>query len=81
MVNAALRRTDFTVFALNLKRIRADLGWRQADLAQALGCRQSEVARWESLQIEPKASTVARIAAALAIPTDDLLTVEKLEVI
>lgn len=77
MVNHNARRAEFDVLARNLKRIRAERGWRQADLAEALGIRQSEVARWEARSVVPRAGTVAKIATTLGVSTDDLLTKAK----
>ena len=71
--NARARKIIFDqagveAFALNLKKIRQELGVTQNQLAFEAGITLSQVARIETARINPTLSTVFAIARALDIP-------------
>jgi len=55
-----------------IARLRLEMGWSQAKLAQALGTSQSHVARLESKNSDPQFSTLRKVAAALGEPVGRL---------
>ena len=55
-------------FAMNLKKIRQELGVTQNQLAFEAGISLSQIARIETARINPTLSTVFAIARALDIP-------------
>jgi transcriptional regulator with XRE-family HTH domain len=61
----------------NIKRLREDAGITQLDLAHKLGFVGPEagayISRVESGLVEPRVSTLSRIAKALGASMDDLL--------
>ena len=56
-----------------LKQARQRAGMTQAQLAEAIGCKQKDVSRWEAGQIEPGVLTVKKMAQALGCSMDDLV--------
>lgn len=59
----APRRTNNSPIA----RARIAKGWTQAQLADALGVIQQQVARWENGESEPRTKTLIRIGDALGV--------------
>ncbi len=60
-------------FGCRLRRLRAQAGLTQRDLAIAVGVTTSMVLRWERRGVIPSAPRLARLAAALGVPPDALL--------
>jgi transcriptional regulator with XRE-family HTH domain len=56
-----------------LRRSRRQKGWHQADLADAAGVGIATIRRIEQETMDPRLSTVRRIAMALGIPAEWLL--------
>lgn len=56
-----------------LREARQRAGMTQAQLAEAIGCKQKDVSRWEAGQIEPGVLTVKKMAQALGCIMDDLV--------
>lgn len=56
-----------------LKAARKAAGLTQAQLAEAIGCKQKDVSRWEAGQIEPGVLIVKKMAKALGCSMDDLV--------
>lgn len=56
-----------------LKAARLAAGLSQAQLAEAVGCRQKDISRWESGQHEPGALTLKKMAQTLRCSMDDLV--------
>ena len=56
-----------------LKTARQRAGMTQAQLAEAIGCKQKDVSRWEAGQIEPGVLTVKKMAQVLGCSMDDLV--------
>ena len=56
-----------------LKQARQRAGMTQAQLADAIGCKQKDVSRWEAGLIEPGVLTVKKMAQALGCSMDDLV--------
>lgn len=57
-----------------LRSARDDLGWSQSRLASELGITQPAIADWERGEKEPSARNLARLATALSVSTDWLLS-------
>lgn len=64
------RPREASPFGVRVREARLARGWRQADLASRAGCDLSHVCRVELGSATPSAAIVARIAAALDIPSD-----------
>lgn len=56
-----------------LRAARKAAGLTQAQLAEAIGCKQKDVSRWEAGLIEPGVLTVKKIAQVLHCSMDDLV--------
>lgn len=56
-----------------LKAARQRAGMTQMQLAQAIGCYQKDVVRWELGKVEPGVLTVKKMAQALGCKMDDLV--------
>ena len=56
-----------------LREARQRAGMTQKQLAEAIGCKQKDVSRWEIGQIEPGVLTVKKMAQALGCTMDDLV--------
>lgn len=56
-----------------LRAARQAAGVTQVQLADAIGCRQKDIARWEAGLVEPGALTVKKMAQALGCSMDDLV--------
>lgn len=55
-----------------LKKIRKEKGMTQKQLADLLGCSQTEISRWEAGR-EPGAKMLKRIAEALGVPMEAIV--------
>lgn len=56
-----------------LRAARKAAGMTQAELAEAIGCRQKDISRWEAGTHEPGALTLKKMAQALGCSMDDLV--------
>lgn len=57
----------------NIKRLRKEKGWSQAQLADKIGSHLSHVNRIETGKYTPALETVVGIATALDVPVDHLI--------
>ena len=64
-------RTDF---AVNLSRLRRKRQWSQRELAERLHTDHTMVTRWEKGKVVPRLDTIGRIAAALEVSEDELMS-------
>ena len=62
------------VFQTNLNSILGDKGMKQVDLAKRLGCTEATVSNWCLGIKHPRITMIDKIASALGVSTDDLLT-------
>lgn len=62
------------VFQTNLNSILSDKGMKQVDLAKRLGCTEATVSNWCLGIKHPRITMIDKIATALGVSTDDLLT-------
>ena len=68
-------KNDLAVaFGKNLMRLRKLKDWTQRELAELVNIDHSMVARWENGKVLPRSATIQRLAEALEVPVDDLLT-------
>lgn len=74
---AELRAFDdrFRIAAM-LMQTRKQKGFTQAELASASGVQQADISRIERGEVEPRASTLARLLA----PLDHRISIEEIEV-
>lgn len=56
-----------------LRTARLAAGLTQTQLAEKAGCHQKDVSRWESGNLEPKATTLKKLAQALGCSIDDIV--------
>lgn len=56
-----------------LRAARQAAGMTQTQLAEAIGCKQKDVSRWEAGTVEPGVLTVKKMAQALGCSMDDLV--------
>lgn len=56
-----------------LARIRKQKGWTQSQLASELDVNQSLVAKWESGKVQPRSSTLERLARVFEVEVEELL--------
>jgi transcriptional regulator with XRE-family HTH domain len=59
-------------FAKNLKKVRKEQGFTQESLANESGMAVSQIARIETIKINPSLSTVFQIARTLKVPISRL---------
>lgn len=65
----------FTVDGKKVRRLRlVKKHWRQEDLAQATGLQPGTISRIETDYHEPQLGTVGKLADALGVDFDDLVT-------
>lgn len=57
----------------NLKRIRVEKGMTQGDIVRTLGVSRSFVSNIENGKTNPTLSTIANLAKALGVSSDELL--------
>lgn len=63
-------------FGSALESIRKDRGLTQSQLAERLDVNQSLIAKWESGKVQPRTSTLEKLAEALQVQTEELLAGE-----
>jgi transcriptional regulator with XRE-family HTH domain len=57
----------------NLRKLRLQNGWTQAELAERAGIRRErQIIRWENDQNEPRIETAVGLADALGVTVDEL---------
>lgn len=59
--------TTLDEFAHLLKQLRKEHGWTQDELASRAGIAAKQISRIENAVMEPKLSTVLRLASALGV--------------
>lgn len=57
----------------NLKRIRTEKGMTQGDIVRTLGVSRSFVSNVENGKTNPTLATIAKLAKALGVPTEELI--------
>jgi transcriptional regulator with XRE-family HTH domain len=67
-------RLDASVFGVRLRAAREARGWTQHELAEAAGCLNVEISRWECGHRTPGLGTICAIANALHVTIDSLVT-------
>jgi transcriptional regulator with XRE-family HTH domain len=65
--------------AINLRRARLARFWSQSELAERSGVSRATIARVELGEYLPQLRTIRRLAEALQVPPQELVTVEELE--
>jgi DNA-binding XRE family transcriptional regulator len=65
---------DPRVFGQRLREARLSKGWTQAVLAEAAGCLNVEISRWETGERTPSLATVCALANVLHVSIDSLAT-------
>lgn len=60
------------LLAERLKRVRSKMGYTQEDLAYESGLTLSQIARIETMKINPTVSTMFKIARTLEVPVSEL---------
>jgi len=63
-------------FGESLERVRKERGLTQSQLAASLDVNQSLVAKWESGKVQPRTTTLERLAVVLEVETEELLAGE-----
>lgn len=59
---------------LHIRKIRRALDMTQQELARKLGVTQATVAQWESGKTTPPLKTILKLAAALGVTVDELIS-------
>lgn len=60
-------------FGENIKRLRKDKGWTQAQLSRASGVKSTHIPKIENETTDPKLSTIYKMITALGCSADTLL--------
>lgn len=58
---------------VQLRKLRRERDWTQAELAEAVGIDKRNISRYESGHIEPRKSTLLKFADALQVNVQELL--------
>lgn len=67
-------RIDLQKLGINIREYRQEAGLSQTDLADLIGVRQQQLARWELGQAEPRLTALFLIAGAIGLSkVSDLL--------
>lgn len=74
----AIESTLVRLFAQNLRTLRTDRGVTQVEMADRLGVTHSAYCQVESGRNAPTLTTVEKIATALGVNAEDLLSGKKL---
>lgn len=61
-------------FSARLRTLRINRGWDQSELARRCGIKQGHISQLESGKRLPHTATARRLATALAVSLDELLT-------
>lgn len=64
------------LFGERLKKLRLEKGYYQADLADILKTKQTNISRWEKGEFEPSFEQLIEIAEFFDVSTDYLLGLE-----
>nr|DAM77417.1 MAG TPA: repressor protein [Caudoviricetes sp.] len=64
-------------FGLNLKKLREEKGYSQAQLSRKLNVSKSSISKYESNQSMPSVETLTKIALIYGVSLDYLVGVEK----
>lgn len=67
-------RLTNVLFAAQLRRLREQAGMTQFSLGSAVGIQSTSIARLESGAIDPKFSTIVKLAEALKCTPAELVT-------
>ena len=73
--------TTAELIAANVRRIRADRGFSQQELAQRMGVAQSRVSEIEHGRGGVQSSTIDKLSDALACRPSDLLSQQKAQAV
>jgi len=65
--------TESIKLGRNLKRLRTEKGFTQADIAKIVGVTCPYLSNVENGKVNAKISTVAKLARALKVPMEDLI--------
>ncbi|MCD8012516.1 MAG: helix-turn-helix domain-containing protein [Lachnospiraceae bacterium] len=57
----------------NIRRIRREKGWTQAQLANELGISQQMIGQYETIEQPQKIDTITKIASALDVSVSDII--------
>lgn len=68
-----LRTPELAAIAANVKRVRAEMGWTQADLAGRANMAQGKVSRIERGTLNPTLELLARLAKATGMSLSELV--------
>ncbi|MBF4519394.1 helix-turn-helix transcriptional regulator [Flavobacterium sp. ANB] len=71
-----LRRAGLQLLAKRLKEIRSEKGLSQEELAYRSEITLSQIARIETIRINPTVSTIFKIARTLEVPLSELFNFE-----
>jgi transcriptional regulator with XRE-family HTH domain len=66
-------KTESVKLGKNMKRIRISKGLTQGDIFRALGVSRGFISNIESGKTNPTLSTIAKLAKALSVSSDELL--------
>jgi transcriptional regulator with XRE-family HTH domain len=56
-----------------IRKKRKELGMSQEELAKLIGATQANISWWESGEVEPKASSLRRLAEVFGCTVDDFI--------
>lgn len=59
---------------VTLRQLRRDKGLTQNQLAQRAGVAQGSLSQWETGAVQPRLPAAARLAKALGVTTDEIIT-------
>lgn len=54
----------------NIKAVREEKGWTQAELAEKIGYERSTLTKWENGSLKPFAETLTAIATVCEVPIE-----------
>lgn len=73
MTQAVIVKMALKILANRLKKLRAERGLSQADLAERSGLTINDISRYERRAVSPDLENFVKIAKALEVSADDLL--------
>ena len=68
-----IMQNESTKLGLNLKKIRTKKGVSQGDIAKELGVSRGFISTIENGKTNPTLATIAKLAKAVGVSTDELL--------